>query len=105
MKNQILKKIIKEEILKVLKEENKNSSPEKISGADFNDKLLQFQRDLRTNKAGLGPMELKNLLDLFELIVEFAREYNLTQSIEDRMRKIVDPRGKLQNQIDNPKKM
>jgi hypothetical protein len=101
MKNEILKKLIKEEIKKILELDDKNSTErEKISGGEFNKELLAFNAKLRGSKAGLGPTELVNLLDLFDLIVEYARQYNLTQNIENRFRIIIDPRNKIQNTID-----
>lgn len=102
MKNEALKKLIKEEIKKILElDDVKNSAgSEKISGGEFNKELLAFNAKLRGSKAGLGPIELVNLLDLFDLIVEYARQYNLTQNIENRFRIIIDPRNKIQNTID-----
>jgi hypothetical protein len=111
MKNETLKKLIKEEIKNILKENPEQGSlslsttstqPEKVSGADFNKALFDFNKNLRANKSGLGQTELKNLLDIFDLMVAFAREYSLTQAIENRLVKIVDANGKLQKQMDNP---
>ena len=102
MKNEQLKRLIKEEIKKILELDDKKNSAglEKISGGEFNKELLAFNAKLRGSKAGLGPTELANLLDLFDLIVEYARQYNLTQNIENRFRMIIDPRDKIQNAID-----
>jgi hypothetical protein len=111
MKNETLKKLIKEEIKNILKENPEQGSlslsttstqPEKVSGADFNKALFDFNKNLRANKSGLGQTELKNLLDIFDLMVAFARKYSLTQAIENRLVKIVDANGKLQKQMDNP---
>jgi hypothetical protein len=114
MKNETLKKLIKEEIKNILKEnltlapnpnipsKTKDTGQEKVSGADFNKALFDFNKNLRANKSGLGQTELKNLLDIFDLMVAFAREYSLTQAIENRLVKIVDANGKLQKQMDNP---
>ena len=98
MKNEALKKLIKEEIKRILNEE----ADDAVTSGEFNQKLIDFVRDLRANKAGLSGKELQNLLDLFALVEEFAREYTFTQAIEDRIRKIVDPRGKIQAKINNP---
>ena len=111
MKNETLKKLIKEEIKNILKENPEQGSlslsttstqPEKISGADFNTALFDFNKKLRANKSGLNTVELANLLDVFDLMVEFARTYSLTQNIENRIRKIIDASGKIQGKIDNP---
>lgn len=107
MKNEQLKKLIKEEIKKILEIDtpevaSNNTSNEKISGAEFNADLLQLLKDLRQDKSGLAGMELKNLIDVFKLITKYAKEFNLSQSLEDRIKKIVDPRDKIQNTINNP---
>ena len=107
MKNEQLKKLIKEEIKKILEIDTpevapNNTSNEKISGSEFNADLLQLLKDLRQDKSGLAGMELKNLMDVFKLIVQHAKEFNLSQSLEDRIRKIVDPRGNIQKSVDNP---
>jgi hypothetical protein len=111
MKNLTLKKLIKEEIKNILKENPEKGSlslsttstqPEKVSGGDFNKALFDFNKNLRANKSGLGPTELANLLDVFDLMVAFARQYSLTQPIENRIRKIIDSSGKIQKQMDNP---
>ena len=41
-------------------------------------------------------------MDIFKLIVKYAKEFNLSQPVEDKMRRILDPRGEIQNTIDNP---
>ena len=107
MKNNQLKKLIKEEIKKILEmntteDATNNTSNEKISGGDFNADLLQLLVNLRKDKAGLAGTELKNLMDIFKLIVKYAKEFNLSQPVEDKMRRILDPRGEIQNTIDNP---
>ena len=104
MKNEQLKRLIKEEIKNILKEGpldkqfavdgkinygSSNTKQEKISGGDFNVEVTEFLRNLKTNKAGMDGKELKNLLDLFDLLVQKSRESNLTQSMEDRIKKIL----------------
>jgi hypothetical protein len=108
MNNQNLKKLIKEEILKILSEEDQpeNSSLDssaRMSGAEFNKSFVDFFLNLRKDKAGLGQTELQNLIDLFELLVEYARDRNLTQFLEDRIRLVLDPQGKIQAGIDSKK--
>ena len=108
MKNQNLKKLIKEEILKILSEEDQMENPKldsstKMSGAEFNKTFVDFFLNLRKDKAGLGQTELQNLIDLFELVVEYARERNLTQYLEDRIRLVLDPQGKIQDKLNAEK--
>ena len=107
MKNEQLKRLIKEEIKNILKENNpldrqfppnkgekinygpSNPKQEKISGGDFNIEVTEFLRNLKMNKAGMDSKELKNLLDLFDLLVQKSKESNLTQPMEDRIKKIL----------------
>jgi hypothetical protein len=98
MKNEQLKKLIKEEIKNIL--ELDNAGQEKISGGDFNVEVTEFLRDLKTNKTNLDVKELKNLLDLFGKIVLKAREGTLNQTIEDRVIKALMLR---KNQPNQPK--
>ena len=107
MKNEQLKRLIKEEIKNILKENNpldrqfppnkgekinygpSNPKQEQISGGDFNIEVTEFLRNLKMNKAGMDSKELKNLLDLFDLLVQKSKESNLTQPMEDRIKKIL----------------
>jgi hypothetical protein len=98
MKNEQLKKLIKEEIKNIL--ELDNAGQEKISGGDFNVEVTEFLRDLKTDKTNLDVKELKNLLDLFGKIVLKAREGTLNQTIEDRVIKALMLR---KNQPNQPK--
>jgi len=112
MKNEQLKKLIKEEIKKILEIDTpemdttevapNNPSNEKISGGEFNADLLQLLVNLRKDKSGLAGTELKNLMDIFKLIVRYSKDLNLSQPVEDKIRRIIDPRGNIQNTIDNP---
>jgi hypothetical protein len=90
MKNEILKKLIKEEIKNILE-----SSEEKINTGLFNEKLKDFYQELRSNKIGISTLELQNILDLIELLVLKARESSLTQAQEDRIKLILDPNNRL----------
>jgi hypothetical protein len=95
MKNESLKRLIKEEIKNTLKLDNNiplsqpNAGQEKISGGDFNVEVTEFLRNLKIDKAGMDGKELKNLLDLFKKIVLKAREGTLNQTIEDRIIKVL----------------
>jgi hypothetical protein len=106
MKNEILKKLIKEEIKKILELDNNiplaqpNAGQEKISGGDFNIEVTEFLRNLKIDKAGMDGKELKNLLDLFKKIVLKAREGTLNQTIEDRIIKALMLKT---NQLNQPK--
>jgi hypothetical protein len=106
MKNEILKKLIKEEIKKILELDNNiplsqpNVGQEKISGGDFNVEVTEFLRNLKIDKAGMDGKELKNLLDLFKKIVLKAREGTLNQTIEDRIIKVLMLKT---NQLNQPK--
>ena len=90
MKNEILKKLIKEEIKKILK-----NPEEKINTGLFNEKLKNFYLELRSNKIGISTLELQNVLDLIELLVLKARKSSLTQAQEDRIKLILDPNNRL----------
>jgi hypothetical protein len=131
MKNEQLKRLIKEEIKNILKEANNespfanldrmkakgtgtgmkpggktpfanldpgtgtskqntpNTGQEKISGGDFNTKITAFLIDLKRDKSTIMDTEKQNLLDLFSLLVQKSREGNLTQTMEDRIKKIL----------------
>ena len=124
MKNEQLKRLIKEEIKNILKEgfldpkvigktgtgkrpggassftnldpgtgiskpNTANTGQEKITSGDFNIEVTEFLRNLKMNKAGMDGKELKNLLDLFDLLVQKSKESNLTQPMEDRIKKIL----------------
>ena len=112
MKNEVLKKLIKEEIKKILSENpsrtqdsgtprTQDSGTEKLSSSDFNRALTKLFIDLRSDKEGLSQTELQNLIDLFRLMEEFARKKNLTQYIEDRIKLVLDPQGKIQDTLDD----
>ena len=90
MKNEILKKLIKEEIKNILK-----NPEEKINTGLFNEKLKNFYLELRSNKIGISTLELQNVLDLIELLVLKARKSSLTQAQEDRIKLILDPNNRL----------
>ena len=90
MKNEILKKLIKEENKKILE-----NPEEKINTGLFNEKLKNFYLELRSNKIGISTLELQNILDLIELLVLKARESSLTQAQEDRIKLIIDPSNRL----------
>ena len=90
MKNEILKKLIKEEIKNILE-----SSEEPMNTGEFNEKLKDFYLELRSNKIGISTLELQNILDLIELLVLKARESSLTQAQEDRIKLILDPNNRL----------
>jgi hypothetical protein len=122
MKNESLKRLIKEEIKNILELDNagqekisggdfnnagqekiskgnfNNAGQEKISGGDFNVKVTEFLRDLKTDKRNLDVKELKNLLDLFGKIVLKAREGTLNQTIEDRVIKALMLKNNIPNQ-------
>jgi hypothetical protein len=106
MKNEQLKKLIKEEIKKILELDNNiplsqpNVGQEKISGGDFNVEVTEFLRNLKIDKSGMDGKELKNLLDLFKKIVLKAREGTLNQTIEDRIIKVLMLKT---NQLNQPK--
>ena len=106
MKNEQLKKLIKEEIKKILELDNNiplyqpNVGQEKISGGDFNVEVTEFLRNLKIDKAGMDGKELKNLLDLFKKIVLKAKEGTLNQTIEDRIIKALMLKT---NQLNQPK--
>ena len=107
MKNNQLKKLIKEEIKKILEmntteDATNNTSNEKISGGDFNADLLQLLVNLRKDKSGLAGTELKNLMDIFKIMVRYSKDLNLSQPVEDKIRRIIDPRGNIQKAVDNP---
>jgi len=100
MKNESLKRLIKEEIKNILENSEEkintgqekisggdfnNAGQEKISGGDFNVEVTGFLKNLKIDKAGMDGKELKNLLDLFKKIVQKAREGTLNQTIEDRI--------------------
>jgi len=110
MRNEQLKRLIKEEIKNILKEADfttldrklpvkgkitygqpNTAKPgqEKLSGGDFNKRISQFLIDLRKEQGQIMGTEKKNVLDLFLLIVQKAREGNLTQTMEDRIKKIL----------------
>ena len=73
MKKFQLKELIKEEIKNILEnqEENSEEKPEeKINTGEFNKKLKDFYEELRSNKAGINPIELQNILDVIKLLEE-----------------------------------
>jgi hypothetical protein len=113
MKNESLKRLIKEEIKNILENSEEkintgqekisggdfnNAGQEKISGGDFNVEVTEFLRDLKTDKRNLDVKELKNLLDLFGKIVLKAREGTLNQTIEDRVIKALMLKKNIPNQ-------
>jgi hypothetical protein len=104
MKNESLKRLIKEEIKNILEnsEEKINTGQKKISGGDFNNagqekisagnfnlQLIAFVRDLKKEQSKIMDTEKQNLLDLFNLLVQKAKEGTLNQSIEDKIKKIL----------------
>ena len=97
MKNESLKRLIKEEIKNILE-----NSEEKINTGEFNDKLKDFYLELRSNKIGISTLELQNILDLIELLVLKARESSLTQAQEDRIKLILDPNNRLSTEETPP---
>ena len=113
MKNESLKRLIKEEIKNILENSEEkintgqekisggdfnNAGQEKISGGDFNVEVTEFLRDLKTDKRNLDVKELKNLLDLFGKIVLKAREGTLNQTIEDKVIKALMLKKNIPNQ-------
>ena len=124
MKNEQLKRLIKEEIKNILKEgfldpkvigkpgtvtrpggassftnldpgtgiskpNTANTGQEKITSGDFNLRITNFLKDLKSNQSNIMGAEKQNILDLFDLIVEKAKEGNLTQTMEDKIKKIL----------------
>jgi len=104
MKNEQLKRLIKEEIKNILKENPTLSGggdsadilpntvkpgQEKISSGDFNAQLIAFVRDLKKEQSKIMGAEKQNLLDLFDLLVRKANEGTLTQTMEDRIIRIL----------------
>jgi len=62
---------------------------EKLSGGDFNKRISQFLIDLKKEQGQIMGTEKQNVLDLFLLIVRKAKEGNLTQPIEDKIKRIL----------------
>jgi len=108
MKNESLKRLIKEEIKNILELDNddsfsqpnagqekisggnfNNAGQEKISAGNFNLQLIAFVRDLKKEQGKIMDTEKQNLLDLFNLLVQKAKEGTLNQSIEDKIKKIL----------------
>lgn len=98
MKKYDLKNIIKEEIKRILNEEDE-MGVEAPAADPKQENFLKQLNDLRANliqnQKGLNPQEKQNLLDLFTFILDFARAGNLTQQLEDRIKKILTPSKKL----------
>jgi hypothetical protein len=95
MKKHDLKSIIKEEIKKILNEENETDATVDPEQESFLKQLNNLRAELIQNQKGLNPQEKQNLMDLFTYILEFARTGNLTQQLEDRIKKILTPAKKL----------
>jgi hypothetical protein len=112
MKNEQLKKLIKEEIKSILENPNtvdnfqydkfgtpnnadvkipprspNSPDPKKLNPGDFNVEITALLRNLKINKSNMDAKELKNVIDILTKIAVKAREGNLTQNIEDRVMK------------------
>jgi len=97
MKNEVLKKLIKEEIKKILNENTppepktpKNTPPKPKKPLNINQKLLNLQKNLK-NREGLNTNELELLFNLLDILIDFARESNLSPSIITRISSIISP--------------
>jgi len=87
MKNQQLKNLIKEEIKRILSEENE--TPVKTGAALAKD-LRQTGLELTKDTAGLSSMEVGGVKELIDKILSKAKEGNLNTMVIKQINMILD---------------
>ena len=96
MKNEQLKKLIKEEIKNLLElDATPSATPsaapaEAISPSEFNIQLKAIYDQLKMSKAGITGQELELLLSIIKDIVGYTQQNTLSPTLSDRILKITN---------------
>jgi hypothetical protein len=92
MKNEVLKKLIKEEIKNLLELETAPAAAPStaISPSDFNIQLKAIYDQLKMSKSGITGQELELLLSIIKDIVKYTQENTLSPTLSDRILKITN---------------
>jgi hypothetical protein len=90
MKNEQLKKLIKEEIKKILELEAEQPETDEQSGtaispSDFNIQLKAIYDQLKMSKQGIVGKELELLLSIIKDIIAYTQENTLSLPISNRI--------------------
>jgi hypothetical protein len=89
MKKEILKQLIKEEIRKVIAEEN-NQEKGPTSGAGLAKNIKKTSQDLMKGSTGISSQEAKNVDRIIQKLTRISKDKNVSPMIFQKIERILD---------------